>query len=71
MKSAPVKVQVMSKVKNPEILFNQDPLVNKSLTFTALLYSGSDVTLTWDFGDSSSVVTSNNYRDKIKHTYAR
>ncbi|KAK3108147.1 hypothetical protein FSP39_002005 [Pinctada imbricata] len=67
--SPPFEVTVMSKVRNLQIVFNDNPIVNTTLTFTVFHYHGSDLTYTWDFGDSSGEVVSNNYKDEIKHTY--
>ncbi|XP_061185531.1 polycystin-1-like protein 1 [Saccostrea echinata] len=67
--SVPVEITVLSKVKNLEVRCLNDSLVNTSLEFAALSYSGSNLTYIWDFGDGTPPLQSTVRGPQVRHTY--
>ncbi|XP_074659507.1 polycystin-1-like protein 1 [Tubulanus polymorphus] len=67
--SAPIEVKVIEPIDVLKIEMDGSVLVNSMVSLKSYIYSGSDVTYTWDLGDGSPQIVTT--EDHINHTYTR
>lgn len=67
--SIPIEVHVVALLQGLQIQTSGDILVGKDIKFSALTYEGDYLNFTWNFGDNSPSVTTED--TQIVHSYNR